>query len=190
MHYELLLAATLLITGQATVPAPDSAAAEETLELRYARSKLELARANLARVEQMNRRLDRSVPSSVVAEFKHKVSAAELQFEQAARDEGSDFVVWLRRAENSYRSANNRWQTARAANERVNDTIPTLDVERFRLRAKVARLQWDRGKQLVGASPERQRAWQVDLLNDELELVKEETSRVAPFVRYYPIWFY
>lgn len=192
MHAEIILAVALLGTIQPDeLPAPREAAAEESLELRYARARLELARANLSRIEQMNKRLNRTVPGSVVADFRDAAATAELQFRQAAKEALHDeLAIWLRRAESAYRSAHNRWQTAIAANRRVKDTIPTLDVDRFRLRAEVARLQWERGKQLAGATREAQLAWQVELLNNEIELLKEETSRVTPFVRYYPIWLY
>jgi hypothetical protein len=191
MYCELLLAAALLWAAQAPPPAPRDAAAEESLELRYARVRLELAEANLKRVEQMNKKLDRTVPSSVVAEFKNDVTEANLQFRQATQEAPADpLAIWLRRAESSFQSATTRWKNAVAANRRVPDTIPVLDVDRFRLRAEVARLQWQRGQKLAKAPREQQLAWQVDLLNDEMELLKEETSRVAPFVRYYPIWLY
>ncbi len=191
MYCELLLAAALLSVAQTPPPAPRDAAAEESLELRYARVRFELAEANLKRVEQMNKKLDRTVPSSVVADFKNDLAEADLQFRQAAREATLDpMAIWLRRAESSFQSATTRWKNAIAANRRVSDTIPALDVDRFRLRAEVAHLQWQRGQKLAKAPREEQLAWQVDLLNDELELLKEETSRVAPFVRYYPIWLY
>lgn len=191
MHCELLLTAALLAAGQSPLPAPRDAAAEESLELRYARVRFELAEANLKRVEQMNKKLDRTVPSSVVADFKNDLAEAELQFRQATKEAPVDpLAVWLRRAESAFQSATTRWKNAVAANRRVPDTIPALDVDRFRLRAEVAELQWQRGKKLAGAPREQQLAWQVDLLNDEMELLKEETTRVAPFVRYYPIWLY
>ncbi len=192
MHAELILAVALLGTIQPDErPAPREAVTEESLELRYARVRLELARANLSRVEQMNKRLDRSVPGSVVADFRDAVATAELQFKQAAKEVPQDeLAIWLRRAESAYRSAHNRWQTAMAANRQVKDTIPVLDVDRFRLRAEVARLQLERGKQLASASRESQLAWQIEMLSNEIELLKEETSRVAPFVRYYPVWLY
>jgi hypothetical protein len=192
MHVELILAVALLGTIQPDErPAPREAAVEESLELRYARARLELARANLSRVEQMNKKLDRTVPGSVVADFRDAAATAELQFKQAAKEAPQDeLAIWMRRAESAYRSAHNRWQTAIAANRQVKDTIPVLDVDRFRLRTEVARLQLERGKQLAGAPREAQLAWQVEMLNNEIELLKEETSRVAPFVRYYPIWLY
>lgn len=192
MHVELCLAVALLGTIQpAELPAPREAAAEESLELRYARARLELARANLSRVEQMNKQLDRTVPSSVVADFRDAAATAELQFKQAAKEAPYDeHAVWLRRAVSAYRSAHNRWQSAVAANRQVKDTIPAIDIERFRLRTEVARLLYDRGKELNGGTREAQLAWQAEYLNNELELLKEESSRMAPFVRFYPIWLY
>ena len=176
-------------SGKVTQPAPKDAAGE-SLEMRYARSRLKLAQANLDRVEQMNRKLDRTVPSSVVSDFKREVGEAELQFQQATTEKRDGFDIWLRRAENAFRSATTRWQNAQTANKQVKDTIPALDVERFRLRAEVAQLQWERGKAIAMAPREVQLAWQVELLGDEVELLREESSRVAPFVRYYPIWLY
>jgi hypothetical protein len=156
MHVELILAVALLGTIQPDErPAPREAAVEESLELRYARARLELARANLSRVEQMNKKLDRTVPGSVVADFRDAAATAELQFKQAAKEAPQDeLAIWMRRAESAYRSAHNRWQTAIAANRQVKDTIPVLDVDRFRLRTEVARLQLERGKQLAGAPRE------------------------------------
>jgi hypothetical protein len=193
MKRATILMCVLLVMGQAPKPAREPApqdAAGENLETRYARTRLKLAQANLQRVEHMNRKLDRTVPSSVVADFKREVGEAELQFQNASAEKTSAFDVWLRRAENAFRSATTRLQGALAANKQVKDTIPAIDVERFRLRAEVAQLQWDRGKSLAKAPREAQLAWQVELLSDEVELLREETSRMAPFVRYYPIWLY
>lgn len=181
--------ATPAAKKQVPQPAPQDAASE-SLEMRYARSRLKLAQANLQRVEEMNRKLDRTVPSSVVNDFKRQVGEAELEFQQASAEKRDGFEIWLRRAENAFRSATTRWQNAQTANKQVKDTIPALDVERFRLRAEVAQLQWERGKALAKAPREEQLAWQADLLSDEVELLREESSRVAPFVRYYPIWLY
>ncbi len=137
MHGEMLLIAALLWTAQAPVPAPREAAAEESLELRYARTRLALAEANLKRIDQMNKKLDRTVPASVVAEFKNDVATAELQFRQAVGEASSDpFTVWLRRAESAFQSATTRWKNAVAANRRVKLTVPAVDVERYRLRTR------------------------------------------------------
>jgi hypothetical protein len=193
MHYELLLAVTLTILSQdapATRP-PEPVAASKNLELEYARAKLQLAQTNLKRVEQMNRRLARTVPANVVAEFQYAVEEANVQVHQAASGPASDeFGVWLRRAQSDSQAANNRYTSAVAGNRRVQGTFDALDVERLRLRALVARLQWERGQSLAGAPRENQLEWQVELLNNQIDRLKEEPSRISPSIRYYPIYWY
>ena len=193
MHYALLLAATLTIPCQ-DVPAsepPEAASAAKNLELEYARAKLQLAQTNLKRVERMNRRMARTVPANVVAEFQYAVEEANVQVRQAASAAtGDEFGVWLRRAESESQATDTRWKSAVAGNRRVQGTFDALDVERLRLGAEVARLQWERGQSLVGAPREVQLEWQVELLNNRIDRLKEEPSRISPSIRYYPIYWY
>jgi hypothetical protein len=197
MHCEIILSALLLVAGQAAAapPKPESTAAD--LELQYARAKLQLAQTNLKRVEQMNRRLARSVPASVVAELQSDVAEADRQVEAASGGQQGEFGVWLRRAESEAQSASLRWKNAVAANERLRKSkdakavFDQWDIERFRLRAEVCRLQWERGKSLAAAPRAAQLEWQIELLNNEVERLKEEAPRVSPFIRYYPVyWFW
>ena len=67
-----------------------------------------------------------------------------------------------------------------AANQRAPGSFEALDIERFRLRAEVTRLQLERGQLLAHASREAQLAWQLELVNNEVQKLKEE-SRTAPF---------
>jgi hypothetical protein len=194
MHCEIILTAALVLAGQAAA-APDESA---DLQLQYARAKLQLAQANLNRIEEINRRVARSVPASVVAEFQRDVAEADVQVEQASAPDADEFAVWLRRAQSELQSATTRWKYALAANERLKSSksgknlFDASDIERFRLRAEVGRLQYLRGNQLVGAPRAAQLEWQVELLNNEVDRLKEEEAvRVAPSIRYYPIyWFW
>jgi hypothetical protein len=192
MHVQLSTAIIILLISQLGAPpkpAP-SDAADESVELRYARAQLQLAEASLKRVQQINSRLARSVPVSVVAEFEQSVAVAKtkMQLAQAGNDKDG-FQVWLRRAEVAWKSADTTWKNSAAVNKRAPGTFEVLDIERFRLRAELTRLQFERGQLLAGASREAQVQWQLDGLNYEVERLKEESSRVAPFVRYYPSWW-
>jgi hypothetical protein len=193
MHYELLLAATLAILSQdapAAAP-PQPTAAPKNLVLEYAQAKLQLAQTNLKRIEQMNRRLARTVPANVVAEFQYSVEEANVQVRDAASAAaGDEFGVWMRRARSDAQAANNRYNSAVAGNRRVAGTFDPLDVERLRLRALVTRLQWERGQSLQGAPRESQLEWQVELLNNQIDRLKEEPPRASPTVRYYPLYWY
>lgn len=189
MHAVLLVTLACLRVGQlAQPPAPtDNIPSAEHVEVRYARAQLQLAEANLKRVQRMNQRLARSVPESVVAEYQQDADVARLQLEQAQpRSPGGEFQVWLRRAESESKRAESYWKKAVAVNVRSAKSFETLDIERFRLRAEVARLEFERGQALVQATHEAQLQWEVDLLNNEVQRVKEEATRVTPFIRVYP----
>jgi hypothetical protein len=161
----------------------------ESVEVRYARAQLQLAEANLIRVEQRNERVARSVPSSVVAEFQHDVAVAKTRLEQAAAGPASnEFQVWLKRAEAERKAAETTWKNATAANKRVPGTFEPLDVERFRLRAEVAKLQLERGQVLAGAGREAQLQWEIDMLANQVQRLKEDSSRAIPFIGIYPTW--
>ncbi len=161
----------------------------ESVEVRYARAQLQLAEANLSRVEESNKRVERAVPSSVVAEYQYDVAVAKGRLEQATGGgaEG-EFQVWLGRAAAEQRVAETRWKSAAAANDRVPGTFGAIDLERFRLRAEVAKLQLERGRALVDSGREAQLQWEVDLLDNQVQRLKEESNRAAPSVWVYPGW--
>ena len=194
MRFCILLAITCLL-----VDAPDRGAAPPTaataspgpteeLAVQYARAQLHLAEANLKRVRQMNERVKRAVPDSVVADLEHDTQVARLELEQAEKPEASEFTVWLRRAEMAWKSTESNWRRGVAANQR-SAVFDPLDIERFRLRAEVARLQYERGKALAKGSRDDQLQWELDVLHDEVQRVKQDATRVAPFVRLNPFWW-
>jgi hypothetical protein len=124
------------------------------------------------------------------------VAEADRQVAAAAQPEQGELAVWLRRAESNLQSATTEWKNAVAANQRLAKAkdakalFDQLDVERFRLRAEVCRLQWERGKTLATAPREAQLEWQIELVNNEIDRLKEELPRVSPFIRTYPLYWY
>lgn len=183
------------VLGQVTEgPAGKAAttkAPAESVEVRYARAQVALAEANLKRVEESNRRVARAVPSTVVAEYRSGVEVAKARLAAAtAGRSGGEFQVWLGRAEAESRAAETAWKSATAANDRAAGTFAAIDLERFRLRAEVARLQLERGQALAGAGREAQLEWEVDLLDNQVQRLKEEVNRAAPVVWSYPGWYW
>lgn len=176
----------------AEAPAAHEAAGDsvaESVEVRYARAQLQLAEANLRRVEASNQQVARSVPSTIVGEYRSAVAVAKARLEEAtAGKRASDFRGWLERAEAERKSAETAWKSAAAANERMPGTFGTLDIERFRLRAEVARLQLERGQSLASAGREAQIEWEVDLLDNQVQRLKEESNLAAPVIGIYPVW--
>ena len=192
MVAELLMPIVFLLAGQVSgpaVPAPADVAASETIDVRYARAQLQLAEANLQRVQQINSKLARTVPASVVAEYQRDLDVAKTQMQQAESRAGDDpFGVWLRRADTIRKNADTIWKNAATINRQSPGTFETLDVERFRLRAEVTRLQVERGLLLAHAPREAQLQWQIELVNNEVQRLKEE-SRSAPFSRFWKVWW-
>ncbi len=174
-------------------PVPETAApsdaASESVEVRYARAQLQLAEANLNRIEQSNKRLPRSVPSSVVAEYQRDVQVSKTRLEQAtAGRAASEFQVWLQCAEAEQKTAETTWKNATTVNSRAPGTFDPLDIERFRLRAEVAKLQLERGKTLADSAHETQLQWEIDLLDNQVQRLKEESNRTTPYIHVYPSW--
>lgn len=81
MHAEILI--TVLCWLGQLLQAAASGDITETVEVRYARAQVQLAEANLKRVEQSNKRLAGSVPNSVVADYQHDVQVAKTRLEEA-----------------------------------------------------------------------------------------------------------
>jgi hypothetical protein len=189
----LLTIACLLLNPSDPGKAPPTAATAspgptEELAVQYARAQLHLAEANLKRVQQMNERVKRAVPDSVVADLEHDTQVAKLELEQAEKPQASAFAVWLRRAEMAWKSTESNWRRGIAANQR-SAVFDPQDIERFRLRAEVARLQYERGRTLAKGSRDDQLQWELDVLHDEVQRVKQDATRVAPFVRLNPFWW-
>ncbi len=164
MHTEILTT-VLCFLGQLLQAPASSDTVSESVEVRYARAQVQLAQANLKRVERSNKRLAGSVPSSVVAEYQHDVQVAKTRLDQAsAGRDGNEFQGWLKRAEVEQKVTETTWKNATAVNDRAPGTYDPLDIERFRLRAEVAKLQFERGQKLVDAGRETQLQWEIDML--------------------------
>ena len=187
MHAEILI--TVLCWLGQLLQAAASGDITETVEVRYARAQVQLAEANLKRVEQSNKRLAGSVPNSVVADYQHDVQVAKTRLEEAsAGRDGSEFQGWLKRAEVEQKAAEATWKNAKAVNDRAPGTYDPLDIERLRLRDEVAKLQLERGQKLVDAGREAQLQWEIDMLDNQVQRLKEESGRTTPTIRIYPPW--
>lgn len=188
--FNVIVLTAVSLLAQVQLPPPKKPATD-SLEVRYARAQLQLAEANLKRVNESNKQLERTVPSSIVAEYQDDVRVAKTRLDLAAAGRSADaFQVWLARAEAERRAADTTWQKATTVNESAPNTFAPIDVERFRLRAELAKLQLERGQQLVGATHEAQSQWQSDLLDNQVQRVKEETRDGMQSIGLYPRWWW
>jgi hypothetical protein len=190
MYAEILITAGYwcLLAPLSETPAPNDTISE-SIDLRYARAQMQLAETNLNRVEQSNKRVADSVPSSVVAEYQHDVQVAKTRLEEAVAGRAAgDFQVWLQRTEAERRTAETAWKDATAANISVPGTFGPLDIERFRLGAEVAKLQLERGQALVDSSREDQLQWEIGVLDNQIQRLTEGSRQSAPIDGVYPPW--
>lgn len=62
--------------------------------------------------------------------------------------------------------------------------------QRFRLRAEVAKLQLERGQSLVDSGREAQLQWVIEMLDNQVQRLKEESRRGASSIGFYPsLWW-
>ncbi len=148
---------------------------QESLDLRYARAQLQRAEADLQRALLTNRRVADVVSADVLAEYRQEIEVARVRLEASTEGAKRDpFQVWLRRAEATWKTAENDLKGALAANQRVAATVNASDLDRLRLRAEVSRLELERGKLLTDQLQMAQLQWQMDLVSDEVLRLKEE----------------
>jgi hypothetical protein len=160
------------------------------LEIGYAEAQYKLAEVSLKKLEATNQRFPRTVSASVMADYAEDLAIAKAQLDNARAGNDTDlFQGWIRRVESNLKTTQASHQSALVANQRQPGTVDPLDVERLRLRVEINQMQLDRGKLLAAAPLEEKLEWQVQVLNDEVARLKEQTSRIAPQTRVYP-WRY
>ncbi|MGD9648748.1 MAG: hypothetical protein AB7U73_23760 [Pirellulales bacterium] len=192
----VLVASGLFFAGwqlSGAAPPQNSPPAGETtdnLDLRYAEAQLALAQANLKRAESANQRVPNAVAGNVVAAYKSDVEVARLRVEQLQVAGPDSIRVWLRAAEVNWKLADTRYRSALAANQRTPNTINPFDVERYRCRAEVCRLDFERGQAVADGPREKQLEWRVSMLNDQVERLNEAVFRSPPTRTVDPFWWY
>ena len=192
---KLAAAVGLLLIGYqlacAVGPAKEAehAGGQESLDVRYAQAQVALAEANLKRLREMNQKVAGSVSADTLVSFERdaNVARAVLRAAQSGAD-ADEFDVWLRRADADVGYSAVQWRGAVAANRRVAGVISPTDVERRRLRLEMNRLELQRGQALVHAAADRKLAWQLSLINNEMQQLKDEVRQTVPTAPLYPSW--
>lgn len=173
-----------LTSGSAASPASQA----ESLEVRYARLWLQLAETNLQRAQRANQRVANAVPANVVAEYRARVDVARARLESSQAAKPDQLAFWQAGAAAAHRAAEVRYQSASAANARMANTIDPGEVERLRLRTALAELQVERGRAVAGAAPAAQLRWQLEVLFDQVDELREENLPGRPSGPVLPLW--
>lgn len=185
------LACGIAFTMAQSAEPPRPEGTPRDFDTEYAEAKLDLAKANLKRAEEMNQKVSNAVSANVVAEYRQDLEVAKLRLEDAKQGNSDVFGIWLRSAEKKATAAKTAWESAVAANKRTKGTVEATDLERLRLRSQVLRLNFERGQSLATQSREAQLEWRVSSLGDEVERLSEVVLRHAPSRSgNQPVWYY
>ncbi len=175
-------------SGSAAPPAKGTETKEaESIAVRYARAQLRVAELTLQKAQAMNKRLPGTLVSGMVSQFSDEVELSKLRLQAAmSSSEVDPLQACLQRAELSVRTAETKLKKAAETNQQVPNTVSPVDLERLRAGIEVARLRLEYGRSVVSASPDAKLQWQIELLNDELARVKEQTyllgqNRISQF---------
>lgn len=186
---RLLLCASLLwavgvaprtVTAQ-DVEKKEPAGESESLDVRFARAHLVLAKADLKRALELNKRFPNSVPLAALENYRKHVAIDEELLQQAL--EGSDghvHKIYMRAAEISEQIAKDDLSRKRKTLKDFPSEMSELDVERAEAVLAVAQLNRMRtAKQEASLSSLEYLQWQIEQLRHELlELrVRVETDR-------------
>ncbi len=148
---------------------------EEPVAVRYARASLELAKIELKKLEEQNKKVPRVIPAIIVARAKMNIKVAEAQVEQAIGPSAAGTAnAHIHYAEERVKVAELEFEKAREARQKNPDAVIDLEVERLGLVAETARLRlamWRDPVYLPSLLDQMQ--WELDRLSEEvLELNK------------------
>jgi len=144
--------------------------AEEQVSVRYARASLELARIELQKHLEQEKKVPRGIPAIVIERSRMNVKVAEAQLEQALLPATSGTIhVQVRYAEERVKIAELEYEQAKKARLLNPNAVLELEVERLGLVAETARLRlamWRDPVYLPSLLDQMQ--WQLDRLSEEI----------------------
>jgi hypothetical protein len=176
-----VLALSVALGYRAGIGAPPAGESKQTsTNERYAKARLREAELRLQKVQDLNRKVAGTISNALIAQFGDDVEVAKSQLRSVAEAGSSDpFKDWLTRSEVALRAAEMRLKRAMRANQISPGAVDPLDMERLRVRTEVAQLRLEQGRSLIDGSPDARLQWQLEMLNDGLAHVQEQTALIS-----------
>lgn len=166
--------------GQPPADQTDASEQEESLEVRYARAHLELAKLDLKRAQYWNRQVSDSVSDKTLAYLQKHVEIDQEQLEQSKQGNLANVhQMYIRGAEASLEWAEAQLARRQRAFKEVGGTLSAIELDRAIAVVNVARLNLERTRmQQDTMHTIAYLQWQLEeLRNQVLELqVKVETT--------------
>ncbi len=138
-----------------------------------AKANLKLAQMNLARMQQLNKRVPGTLISGMVQQFTEEAELAQAELDIFEKFPGGNpYQACVERMRLALRTAKARAERALKTHEKAPEIVSKADVERVRQIAVIADLQLQRGLALVDASPQAQLQWQLEVYGEEIDRVR------------------
>ncbi|MFV2066319.1 MAG: hypothetical protein ACC645_05015 [Pirellulales bacterium] len=155
--------------------------AKESVRVRYARAYLKLAKMDLRRAMDANRKFARMHSAGLVERLRQNVKIAEEQLRQVLKgDAGKLHEVHLRQTEAAVKIAELELQQAVVLSKRAPAAVRRGELERLRVAAEIARLDLMQAREpasFQSAMPHLQ--WQLEQLRKEVLRLQLRVERLS-----------
>lgn len=169
----------VLVIGVAVGRSTGSAAGDEeqkqaeALAVQCAAAELKLAEMNLARAQELNKKVPGTLVRGMMQQFSDEVDRAKTELEIAKKaPQGDPYQACIERVKLDLRTAEARAKEGLETHERAPTVVTKNDVERMRLVAIIADLQLQRGMSLANAPAEEKLKWQFEILSDDVDNIR------------------
>lgn len=142
----------------------------ESVDVRYRRAYLQLAKAELEVLKDANKRVKGTYTEGTVERFQQHVGIAREQLQQTLlADQGKLHKVHVLEAEAVLKIAEGRLERALTANRRLSGAVRDVEIKRLRLVVEVARLGLARARDPASTQSENAHLqWQLDGLREDV----------------------
>lgn len=156
------------------------AAEQQKLNVKYAETFLRLSQVSLQKAEDFNARVPGAFSGAEVARLRSIVSFAQdrLKWVQGASHKQSDANLFM--AEVALRSAEQNYEKAQTANNRVPGAVSSLEMERLRLTVELARMSGEKAKLAAETnSPVDDVQWELDQLREDVMQLRSRVEAIT-----------
>ena len=163
-----------LWSAKADSPKPEKTASKsnnaESLDVRFARAHLELAKLDLRRAMEANKRIPNLMSAAFFEELRLHAEIDEERLEQCLMGEDADsHQICIRSAEAAVKIAEADLKRKRTRHQRMPSTFSKLHVERAEVSAELAKLNLERAQELDGSEAAwTHLQWQIDELRHQV----------------------
>ncbi len=179
------LAAGLVATeppaSQAEKPTEKSTASkpQESLDVRYARAALEMAKLEVEKLDAANRKVRATYAESTIEPLRQIVAISEAQLDAALGKAGRpDNSVAVRRAEARLRTAQTEQARGAARNRNIPGIVGPLGLKRLEAAVNLARIGLEKARAEPGSPTLEQLDWRLTELEKEILQVRSRIDQM------------